>query len=96
MVGLSPRTMEYYRTTGQGPAFSRLGGRVRSRRDKRGHGVPDPWMGALGGRMDQHVVIFIACGSIFVFLVFAMGVAHWQERRDNDRKQRRREGETLR
>lgn len=29
MVGLSPRTMEYYRTTGQGPAFSRLGGRVR-------------------------------------------------------------------
>ena len=29
MVGLSPRTMEYYRTTGQGPAFSKLGGRVR-------------------------------------------------------------------
>ena len=40
--------------------------------------------------MDQHVVMFIACGSIFVFLVFAMGVAHWQERRDNDRKERRR------
>lgn len=29
MVGLSPRTMEYYRTTGQGPAFFKLGGRVR-------------------------------------------------------------------
>ena len=29
MVGLSPRTMEYYRTTGQGPAYFKLGGRVR-------------------------------------------------------------------
>ena len=29
MVSLSPRTMEYYRTTGQGPAFFKLGGRVR-------------------------------------------------------------------
>lgn len=29
MVGLSPRTLEYYRTTGQGPAFFKLGGRVR-------------------------------------------------------------------
>ena len=40
--------------------------------------------------MDQDVVIFIACGSIFVFLVLAMGVAHWQECRDKDRKERRR------
>ena len=33
MVGLSPRTMECYRTTGQGPAFSRLGaGAVRGQR----------------------------------------------------------------
>ena len=29
MIGLSPRTMEYYRTTGEGPAFYKLGGRVR-------------------------------------------------------------------
>ena len=29
MVGLSPRTLEYYRTTGQGPAYFKLGGRVR-------------------------------------------------------------------
>ena len=29
IVGLSPRTLEYYRTTGQGPAFFKLGGRVR-------------------------------------------------------------------
>ena len=29
MVGLSPRTLEYYRTTGEGPAFFKLGGRVR-------------------------------------------------------------------
>ena len=29
MVGLSPRTLEYYRTTGEGPAFFKLGRRVR-------------------------------------------------------------------
>ena len=29
MVGMSPRTLEYYRTTGQGPAYFKLGGRVR-------------------------------------------------------------------
>ena len=29
IVGMSPRTLEYYRTTGQGPAYFKLGGRVR-------------------------------------------------------------------
>ena len=29
VVGLSPRTLEYYRSTGQGPAYFKLGGRVR-------------------------------------------------------------------
>ena len=29
MVGLSPRTLEYYRSVGRGPAYFKLGGRVR-------------------------------------------------------------------
>ena len=46
--------------------------------------------------MDQQVMIIIACWSIVAFLVFAMGVAHWQERRDKRRDERRRHGETQR
>ena len=46
--------------------------------------------------MDQQMMIIIACWSIFAFLLAAMGVAHWQERKDKRRGERRRHGETLR
>lgn len=46
--------------------------------------------------MDQQVMIIIAVWSILAFLLFAMGVAHWQERRDKRRDERRRHGETPR
>lgn len=37
--------------------------------------------------MDQNTMIILACTGILAFGVFAVWVAHWQERRDKNQDQ---------